>query len=828
MPQTTRFTHFIRRSAYLFIGLMIIGLLTIAGGYLYLEPKLPSIHLLKEIKLQEPMRIYAKDGELISEFGEMKRIPLKYDQFPTHLINAVISAEDDRFFKHMGVDFQGLLRAAYLFASTGEKRQGASTITMQVARNFFLSREKTFLRKFNEILLSFKIEREISKQEILELYLNKIYLGKRAYGMEAAANVYYGKSLQQLDLAQIAMLAGLPKAPSRYNPIINPARALIRRNYVLRRMRELNMIDNTAYQESVVLPVSASLHISNSELDAPYVAEMVRAELIKLYGKDIYQSGYRIFTTIDARLQRVANQALKKSILDYDRRHGYRGAVAHTQIDENTTVQAGTVLLKKYPRVGGLEPALVVALADKSVKLLFTDDSIEELPWSAISWAKPYIDDNRQGPPPKTAADIFQKGDIVYLLKTEDGLQLHQVPEVSGALVSLNPKSGALLALVGGFDFFRSKFNRATQALRQPGSNIKPFIYSAALANGFTTASIVNDAPVVFEDANLESEWRPENYSGRTFGPTRLREGLVRSRNLISIRILRAMGVKKAVNHLSNFGFDPDQLPHDLSLALGSVSLTPYQLIHGYALLANGGFLIEPHFIERIEDSSGNIIMETDPAIACDEACKKQIMVEIKDSNVQDTSVQEETATEEDDLQSPSVLQTPPTFAPRTISAQNIYLVRSMMQDVIKRGTGRRARALGRNDIAGKTGTTNDQRDAWFSGFNSDVVTTAWVGFDNPRSLGNRETGGRSALPMWIDYMKVALANYPDQPITVPPGIVTIRINSETGKYTDANDPKAIFESFRIENAPQPEAESTITDFQATQQDGQVETEELF
>lgn len=821
-------SSFIRRSAYIFVGLVMIGLLTMVGGYLHLAPKLPSISLLKEIKLQEPMRVYTKDGELISEFGEMKRIPLNYEQFPAHLINAVISAEDDRFFEHMGVDFQGLLRAAYLFARTGEKRQGASTITMQVARNFFLSREKTFLRKFNEILLSFKIEREISKKEILELYLNKIYLGKRAYGMEAAANVYYGKSLQQLNLAQIAMLAGLPKAPSRYNPIINPARALIRRNYVLRRMRELNMIDNSTYQENVVLPVSATLHTTNSELNAPYVAEMVRAELIQLYGKEIYQSGYRIFTTIDAKLQRVANRALKKSIFDYDKRHGYRGAMAHTQIDESTTVQAGTTLLSKYPRTGGLEPALVVAIADKSVKVLFRDESIEELPWSAISWAKPYIDDNRQGPPPKTAADIFQKGDIIYLLKTADGAQLQQIPEVSGALVSLNPKNGALLALVGGFDFFKSKFNRATQALRQPGSNIKPFIYSAALANGFTTASIVNDAPVVFEDSNLESEWRPENYSGRTFGPTRLREGLVRSRNLISIRILRAMGVKNAIKHLSNFGFNPDQLPHDLSLALGSVSLTPYQLIHGYALLANGGFLIEPHFIERIEDSSGNIIMQTDPAIACDETCKKQLIIEMENASTVGTPVPAGGIAEEDELQPPSILPTPPKFAPRTISAQNIYLVRSMMQDVIKRGTGRRARALGRNDIAGKTGTTNEQRDAWFSGFNSNVVTTAWVGFDTPRSLGNRETGGRSALPMWIDYMKVALANYPDQPITVPPGIVTIRINSETGKYTDATDPKAIFESFRLENAPQPEAESTITEFKGSQQDGQTEPEELF
>jgi len=806
---------------------MALGLLTLVAGYLYLDPKLPSIDLLKDIQLQEPMRIYAKDGELISEFGEMKRIPLEYEQFPEHLVNAVLAAEDDRFFEHMGVDFQGLLRAAYLFARTGEKRQGASTITMQVARNFFLSREKTFLRKFNEILLSFKIERELSKREILELYLNKIYLGKRAYGMEAAANVYYGKSLQQLNLAQIAMLAGLPKAPSRYNPIINPERALIRRNYVLRRMKQLEMIDEPAYQAGILQPASATLHISNSELEAPYVAEMVRAEMIRLYGTDIYQSGYRIYTTIDAKLQQAANHALKKSIFDYDMRHGYRGVVAQNQIDENTTVQAGTALLDSYPNVGELESALVVYIDDKDTKVLLKDSSILELPWSAVSWAKPFIDDNRQGTPPISATDIFHTGDVIYLLRTEEGYQLRQIPDVSGALVSLNPKDGALLALVGGFDFYKSKFNRATQAQRQPGSNLKPFIYSAALENGFTTASIVNDAPVVFEDANLESDWRPENYSGRTFGPTRLREGLVRSRNLISIRILRSMGVTSAINHLAKFGFNPSHLPHDLSLALGSVSLTPYQLIHGYALLANGGFLIEPHFIQRIEDSNGNIIMEVNPAIACDDSCKKGLLAEIETPDTIESTEQPIRTTSADSSQ-PAAPTSLPKFAPRTVSAQNIYLVRSIMQDVIKRGTGRRARTLGRNDIAGKTGTTNDQRDAWFSGFNSDVVTTAWVGFDTPRSLGNRETGGHSALPMWIDYMRVALADKPDEPIIVPPGIVTVRINSETGKYADANDPQAIFESFRIENAPQPEAESAITGTQTTPQGGEVETEELF
>ncbi len=798
------------------------------GGYLYLDPKLPAITLLKEVKFQEPMRIYARGGELISEFGEMKRIPLKYGQFPPHLIHAVIAAEDDRFFEHMGVDFQGLLRAAYLFVSTGEKRQGASTITMQVARNFFLSREKTFLRKFNEILLAFKIEWGLSKEEILELYLNKIYLGKRAYGMEAAANVYYGQSLHQLNVAQLAMLAGLPKAPSRYNPIANPDRAIIRRNYVLRRMHELDMIDRQSYQESLQHTVSATMHISNSELEAPYVAEMVRAELVKRYGEDVYQSGYRIFTSIDAKLQRAANHALRQNIINYDMRHGYRGPVEHIPLDIDTTVQTGITALKKYPRVGGLQPSLVVAIADTTIQVLLADESIKELPWSAISWAKPYIDENQQGPPPKVAADIFQHGDIVYLLESADGLQLRQIPDVSGALVSLNPTDGSLLALVGGFDFYRSKFNRATQALRQPGSNIKPFIYSAALENGFTTATIVNDAPVVFEDANLESEWRPENHSGRTFGPTRFREGLVRSRNLISIRILRAIGVKQAIKHLNQFGFDPTQLPRNLSLALGSVSLTPYQLIHGYAIIANGGFMIEPHFIERIEDSSGNTIMTSDPAIACDDACKEQIIAQ-SETAIAETQAESISNSDEDiEMASLSILQTAPKFAPRTISAQNIYLVHSIMQDVVRRGTGRRASALGRNDIAGKTGTTNDQRDAWFSGFNPDVVTTTWVGFDDPRSLGDDETGGHAALPMWIDYMKIALENLPESPVIVPSGIVTTRINSETGKYTNADDPKAIFESFRTENAPQQDAESSAIGAQDKPKDQQSNTEEIF
>ncbi|MCW8918256.1 MAG: penicillin-binding protein 1A [Gammaproteobacteria bacterium] len=799
-------TLLIRYAIVTSLLLVTLGGFGVLGIYLYLNPKLPAIDSLKDVQLQVPLRVYSADGLLIAEYGEIKRIPLEYVQFPTAMTQAVLAAEDSRFFEHPGVDYQGLLRAAAHLLTTGERGQGGSTITMQVARNFFLSRERTFTRKFNEILLSLKIENEMSKEEILSLYLNKIFLGHRAYGVAAAAQVYYGKELAELSLSQIAMIAGLPKAPSTYNPVTNPQRAQLRRDYVLRRMLELNFITAEQFAEASSQPVSAALHGNPTEISAPYLAEMVRDEMIGRYGKEVYTQGLKVYTTIKGPLQAAANQALHNNLMAYEQRHGFRGAERHIQLSEQAGAEEWAAALKELGTVGGLQPALVVGLAEQSAVLYLPDGTLQLLQWEGMQWARHYIDDNTMGPEPESAAEILQVGDIVRLDKHAEGnWLLAQQPQIGGALVSINPQNGAVLALVGGFDFFQSHFNRVTQAVRQPGSSFKPFIYSAALDKGFTAASLINDAPVVFEDSKLEGEWRPENYSGKFYGPTRLREALVNSRNLVSIRLLQSTGIRTAIKHISGFGFDPSQLSRDLSLALGSAAITPYDLSRGYAVFANGGYLIEPHFIERIEDSQGNTLFQVDPPFACEpEACPLRPLPEVA---AQDEAPVENTgATDADHLveEIPGHTEVPQRLraAPRVAEPRNIYLITTMMQDVIRRGTGRAALQLGRNDLAGKTGTTNDQQDAWFTGFNRDVVTTAWVGFDTPRSMGHRETGARAALPMWIDYMREALKGSSEQIPQQPAGIVSARIDVETGQFTAADNPNAIFELFRVENVP--------------------------
>jgi len=825
----------------LFLG--VAGLLTAGGLYLYLAPKLPDIDTLKDVRLQVPLRIYSSDGKLIAEYGEMKRIPLRYDQIPKQMIQAILAAEDNRFFEHPGVDYQGIIRAALHLIRTGNRGQGGSTITMQVARNFFLSREKTYTRKINEILLSLKIERELSKEEILELYLNKIYLGKRAYGAAAAAQVYYGKDLDQLNLPQLAMIAGLPKAPSAYNPIVNPERAILRRNYVLRRMHELEFITDEQFKEAMNAPVSAEEHAFGTELDAPYLAEMVRSEMLDRYGKDAYTFGYSVYTTVDSRLQKAANRSLHKNLIAYEHRHGYRGPESHVELGDDAGSKEWREALKDTGSIGGLLPAVVVSVNDKEAVFSLEDGNPHTLPMDGMKWARRYINDNSMGNEPEKPADVLKVGDIIRVEQAADGQwQLSQVPEVSGAVVSLHPNDGAVLALTGGFDYFQSKFNRATQAERQPGSNFKPFLYSAALANGFTPATIINDAPVVFEDSALESEWRPENYSGRFFGPTRLREALVHSRNLVSIRILQSIGVNTAINYVKNFGFPVDRLPRDLSLALGSATLTPYEVVRGYATFANGGFLINPYFIQRIEGSEGKLLYEANPAIACDEQCHKKLENEQElaaqmeadmqsgaepEKQAADTEADMATSTAEEQTPEQTQTEPEPVFAPRTVEARNVYLIRSIMQDVIKRGTGRGALQLGRHDLSGKTGTTNDQRDAWFSGYNNDVVTTVWVGFDNPRPLGNSETGARAALPMWVDYMREALKGKPEHTMQQPDGMVSVRIDAKTGKYTSADNPNAIFELFRAENAPKPGSES-VTEPENGNNNGGGITENIF
>ncbi len=876
-----------------------------AGITLYLGPKLPEVESLRQIKLQTPLRIYSHDGLLIGEFGEKRRSPITIEQVPKEFIDAILAAEDDRFYSHPGVDIKGLLRAASQLLKSGEIQTGGSTITMQVARNFFLTRKQTFSRKFNEILLALQIEKELSKAEILELYTNKIYLGNRAYGIEAAAQVYYGKSISELSLAQLAMIAGLPKAPSAYNPIVNPERALVRRNWILGRMQALGYIDQQRYQTALNEPVTASYHGSKLELQAPYVAEMARKEAVDRLGLAAYTDGFKIYTSVDSRLQARAQQAVRDGLITYDKRHGYRGPEAslitadatdgvntETDADESSAPLESTApdaplplaewqeALKSYKEIGNLQAAAVTQVNPNSIDFLMADGTMATIKWeNGLSSARPYITENRMGAAPKNAAEVVKVGDVIRVTRAkdnapetdaaetdaaetdtpeadstdteadaespaaiaaqsqpaDDGLVWHlgQVPAAQAALVSLNPDDGGIRALVGGFDFQQSHFNRATQAERQPGSNFKPFIYTTALEHGMTPATIINDAPIVFDDSSLENTWRPENASGKFFGPTRLRQALYKSRNLVSIRVLRSIGIETALQSMSRYGLDRSKMPRDLSLALGSHILTPLQVATGYTVFANGGFRVHPYLVERIDNVDNETVYLARPATVCrecEQADKNRQAAAASgedsgpDSTTDDRLAELESAMaaelsanfrsesgqpaanldETDDASEPADegAETPLPQAERVLSEQVAYLIDDMLRDVIRLGTGRRAKVLNRQDLAGKTGTTNGPTDAWFSGYNRHLVTTAWLGFDKNTNLGRREFGGTSALPIWIDFMETALEGVPEEPRSLPDGLVSVRIDPVSGKRAPADQPNAIFELFPADNLP--------------------------
>jgi penicillin-binding protein 1A len=795
----------LRFSFYFLLSAFFVGVVTIGAILRSVLPDLPSADALREVHLQTPLRVFSADKRLIAEFGEMRRHPVLIDDVPELMKQAFIASEDDRFYEHPGVDWMSMTRAAIELVQTGEKRQGGSTITMQVARNFYLSPEKTYERKLKEIVLAVKIEQELSKDAILELYLNKIFLGHRAYGVGAAAEVYYGATLEELTLGQIAMIAGLPKAPSNSNPITNPSAAEGRREYVLSRMLKLGYIDKVAHDEAIKESVATTVHGLRTEVSAPYVAEMVRAYLLENYPGDAYTAGYRVFTTLDSTKQGAANNALQSSLLAYDRRHGYRGAEQHYEMSVNNELNASE-LLQGYLDIGRLRAALVIDVNGTSAQVLTASGEELPIPWEGIKWARKYISHDRYGHAPKSATDVLQIGDVVRIewrapLATQEDnplkpntldstgyWHLGQIPAVEGALVSVKVSDGAIEALVGGFDFKKSKFNRVVQAFRQPGSNFKPFIYSAALENGFTAASFVNDAPIVFDAPGLENAWRPENYSGKYYGPTPLRTALAHSRNLVSIRLLRAMGVATAVEHIKRFGFDVSRLPKNLSLALGSAEVTPLELVSGYAVLANGGYRINPYFIERIETEHGDIVMQADPARVCTDCDESDYDGDNEPVDIAAIINQAQAG--------------PGHAALRTLDAGNAWIMNSMMRDVIRLGTGRRALQLKRRDLAGKTGTTNDQKDAWFSGFNGKIATTVWVGFDNSKPLGRAETGASAALPMWIDYMGSALTGTEESTMERPPGLVTVKINPSTGLLASASDPSAVFETFLEGNLP--------------------------
>ena len=766
----------------------------LAGLYLFLSPRLPEPEALQNITLQTPMRVLSRDGLLLAQFGEQKRNPLRFSQIPEPFMNALLAAEDDGFFDHRGIELLSLARAVSELVMTGRKGSGGSTLTMQVARNYFLTLDQTFLRKFTEILLAIEIERALSKEQILELYVNRVFLGHRAYGFEAAAQTYYGKSLWELSLAQQAMLAGIPKAPSRNNPLSNPEAGQIRRDWILGRMASLGMIDEKTRDAARSEAVSASYYGLRVQVEADYVAEMVRQELVDRYGSGAYSDGYIVTTTVESHMQTAARDALLSGLMTYDQRHGWRGPERQLPLgkdeSQDEVKDRWRDALDNMPVIADLPPAIVIGLDVEGATLLTKESEISRLDWrSDLARIRRYSTENSTRPAGSAPEDLLSIGDLIRVRWDEENRQwrLAQVPRAQAALVSLDPKDGAIRSLVGGMGFELSKFNRATQAKRQPGSNFKAFLYAAAIENGITPATLINDAPIVLDNLSNDEIWRPENDSGRFYGPTRVRDALTFSRNLVSIRVLQRLGIPRFVNYVEELGFDTSSMARNLTLALGTHAYTPLEIAAGYAIVANGGFKVSPYLIERIENTEGEILYEANPAIACAE-CEKE--PEAADSEV----VRMEDILESD-------LQQKRNLAPRVMDARASFIVSSMLQDVIQRGTGRRARVLERRDIGGKTGTTNGPRDAWFSGFNPELVTTTWVGFDDYSLLGRREFGGTAALPIWIDFMRESLPKK-ETPLSRPAGIVRLRIDKQTGERVRGTPEGSMLEYFFEEFLP--------------------------
>jgi penicillin-binding protein 1A len=822
------------------------GVLGLCGAYQYLHPALPDVAAIKDIRLQVPLRVYSRDGRLIAQFGEQRRIPLPYDAIPAQIVDAVLAAEDDNFFQHSGVDYPGLLRAIARHLMSGEKSEGGSTITMQLTRGIFLSPEKSYRRKLLEIFLTLRIEQQFSKKEILTLYLNKMFLGQRAYGVGAAAEVYFGKTVDQLTLPEVAVIAGTFRLPSRDNPVANPDFAKHRRAYVLRRMQEKKFITAQEHDQAVDAPVESKLHGPAVEIEAPYIAEMVRADLFNRLGTDAYTAGYEVVTTLDSRLQAAAVRALRAALIEYDQRHGYRGAAGHVTIPAQAHESDWSQLLDEYPDRGGLEPAVILSVEDRSAVAWSRGHGRVSLPWTGLSWARTPLADGSVGPSLQHATDVVAPGDVVYVGQELSGnWRMVQVPEAQGAFVAMDPQDGGVAALVGGFDYFGSNYNRAVQAKRQPGSSFKPFLYSSALEQGFTLSSVINDAPLVIDDPSLEAAWRPQNNSREFRGPMRLREALVKSRNLVSIRIMHALGPAYVTNYIERFGFPEDSLPRNLTLALGTAQVSPIEMASAYSVFANGGYRVEPYYVDRIRGPEGNMVFEAQPRFVC-RACVGPDGALIATSDTTPGSAAASTpssavasaAQNEAPITSSTrderswggldYLQ-PKMLAPESISAQNDFLMTDVMSDVIRRGTATRALVLQRSDLAGKTGTTNDRRDAWFCGFNSSLVATAWVGFDQERSLGPGEEGARTALPMWIYFMAEALKGVPEQKRTAPPGLVTMRVSADTGFTARPGDPNAIFETFMPGHLPaQSQSDGSFTNADGTPANEENSDQSLF
>jgi penicillin-binding protein 1A len=720
---------------------VLVGALLMAFAAAIVYPTLPSLEVLTDYQPKIPLRVYSADGKLIGEFGEERRAVVKVADVPQPMIRAILAAEDERFYQHSGVDYVGVARAALSNFVSGGVRQGASTITMQVARNFFLSKERTLTRKFNEMLLAFKIEANLSKDQILELYINQIYLGQRAYGFAAAGQIYFGKPLADLTLAEFAMLAGLPKAPSSYNPLANPRRAKLRQHYVLRRMRELQLISDDELAAADKQPIVVKRQINEYPVRAEFFAEMVRQAIYERYQEDTYAKGIRVYTTLQTSHQEAAYAAVRRGVLEYDRRHGYRGPERYVELPAKPGDEALEDALQESVDSDDLHAAIVFEAGPKLVKAYRKGGEWVEIKEDGLKFAARMLGEKA------TPAQRIRRGSVIRIQKDEKGRwQVAQLPAVEAALVSVDPRDGAMRALVGGFDFNRNQYNHAVQALRQAGSSFKPFVYSAALEKGFTAATVVNDAPLTFTAAQTGSEqWEPKNFDGKFEGPMRLRTALVKSKNLISVRILQAISPQYAQDYVARFGFDPKLHPPYLTMALGAGNVTPLQMASAYSVFANGGYRVPPYFVERVEDARGNVLFEAKPVAAG-------------------------------------------AGAERAIDARNAFIMSTIMRDVVRAGTATRAMKLGRTDLAGKTGTTNEFIDAWFCGWGGDLVAIAWIGFDTPQTLGRNETGAQAALPIWMGYMGMALKGVPEQALTPPGGVISLRVNPETGlRVTDSS-----------------------------------------
>ncbi len=710
------------------LGLIAIGVAILALAVAFAWPTLPSLEALTDYHPKIPLRVYTADGALIGEYGEERRAFVRIQEVPPVLKQAILAAEDDRFYQHSGVDFLGILRAAGANLATGSKRQGSSTITMQVARNFFLTREKTYSRKLYEILLAFKIEQNLTKDQILEVYINQIFLGRRAYGFAVASQTYFGKSIKDLNVPEAAMLAGLPKAPSAYNPVVNPKRAALRQQYVLRRMTELGFISEAEHQQAVEAPLKVATSSADFGNSADYVAEMARQIAYEQYKEDAYTRGIKVITTINKAEQEAAYRSLRRGVMDYDRRHGYRGAESYVDPTRMNAEQSESMdeVLAEIPDYDDMLAAIVTHTGSGSVTAYRYGETIK-ISGEGLRFASSMLGD--KAPPNKR----IRAGAVIRITRVDTHWEVTQLPEVESALAAADPRTGAIRALVGGFDFNRNKFNHVTQAWRQPGSSFKPFIYSAAFEKGYGPNSVVDDAPLSFPAGDTGSQaWEPKNYDGKYDGPISLRTALARSKNMVSIRLLKSVGPRYAQDYITKFGFDAERHPPYLTMALGAGSVTPWQMLRGYAVFANGGYRVEPYLVKEMRDEAGNVLARVDPPIAGE-------------------------------------------TAERAIDERNAYLMDSIMKDVVRRGTAAKALVLKRGDLAGKTGTTNEYVDAWFCGYQPTVVAVAWIGFDQPHKLGNGETGGTAALPMWINYMRKALDGVPETYPTAPAGLVRIK-----------------------------------------------------